>query len=33
LDIARPTLRLSPHVDFELAWIPQIRDLLTAHYS
>jgi pyridoxal 5-phosphate dependent beta-lyase len=33
LDITRPTLRLSPHVDFELAWIPQIRDLLTAHYS
>jgi pyridoxal 5-phosphate dependent beta-lyase len=33
LDIARPMLRLSPHVDFELAWIPQIRDLLTARYS
>jgi pyridoxal 5-phosphate dependent beta-lyase len=30
LDMARATLRLSPHVDFELAWIPQIRDLLTA---
>ncbi|MFI9388985.1 aminotransferase class V-fold PLP-dependent enzyme [Kutzneria sp. NPDC052558] len=29
LDITRPMLRLSPHVDFELAWIPQIRALLT----
>jgi pyridoxal 5-phosphate dependent beta-lyase len=33
LDIVRPTLRLSPHVDFELAWIPRVRDLLTAGYS
>lgn len=30
LDIVRPMLRLSPHVDFELDWIPQIRALLTA---
>lgn len=30
LDIARPMLRLSPHVDFELDWIPQIRALVTA---
>lgn len=29
LDIDRPMLRLSPHVDFELDWIPQIRALLT----
>jgi pyridoxal 5-phosphate dependent beta-lyase len=33
LDIVRPMLRLSPHVDFELSWIPQIRELLTAQYS
>jgi hercynylcysteine S-oxide lyase len=33
LDIARPMLRLSPHVDFDLTWIPQIRDLLTTRYS
>ena len=30
MDILRPMLRLSPHVDFELDWIPQIRALLTA---
>jgi pyridoxal 5-phosphate dependent beta-lyase len=30
MDIPRPMLRLSPHVDFESAWIPQIRSLLTA---
>ncbi|MEV6611171.1 aminotransferase class V-fold PLP-dependent enzyme [Kutzneria sp. NPDC051319] len=33
MDLVRPTLRLSPHVDFETAWIPQIRELLTARYS
>ncbi|HTI21517.1 MAG TPA: aminotransferase class V-fold PLP-dependent enzyme [Kutzneria sp.] len=33
LDMVRPMLRLSPHVDFELTWIPRIRELLTARYS
>jgi pyridoxal 5-phosphate dependent beta-lyase len=30
LEITRPMLRLSPHVDFVLDWIPEIRSLLTA---
>jgi pyridoxal 5-phosphate dependent beta-lyase len=30
LDITRPMLRLSPHVDFEMDWIARLRDLLTA---
>lgn len=30
MDIPRPMLRLSPHVDFELDWIPLIRARLTA---
>lgn len=30
LDIVRPMLRLSAHVDFELDWIPQLRAVLAA---
>lgn len=29
LDITRPLLRLSPHVDFDSAWVPHIAALLT----